>query len=478
VRVAVVGAGIAGLAAAWELRNEAEVVVFEPGRPGGKIRTTDFLGHPVDEGPDAFITRAPAALALCEELGLAPELVAPAAGRTLLWDRGRLRPLPEGLVLGVPGRLGPVLRSGLLSPAGIARAGLDLVLPRTAVGEDESVGSLVSRRFGSEVATRLVEPLLGSIHAAGIDELSAATTAPQLLAAARRSRSLLRGLRPAAGGAATRPHRAAHRGSGGRSGSAGPPLFLTPRAGLGRMVDVLVDALGEAGTTMVPEAVTAVRALPGAKVELEAGGGAESFDGVVLATPSPVAARLLGDTGPGGLVDIEWTSVTLLTIALRAGEITVPGGVNGVLVPRGEGRLMTACSFGSSKWPQWAAPDQVVLRVSVGRHGDTRADTMDDDMLTGRILEELCEALGATGDPLEVRVSRWPEAFPFYRVGHLARVAEITGELARSSPGVALAGAGYSGAGVPACVASGRSAARALLARRGAAARRPTPDVS
>jgi oxygen-dependent protoporphyrinogen oxidase len=144
LRVAVLGAGIAGLAAAWELRADAEVTVIDPGGIGGRIRTTDFDGIPVDEGADAFITRTPSALQLCAELGLTDELVAPAAGRTLLWVGGRLRPVPEGLVLGVPARLGPLFRSGVLSPAGILRAGLDLALPPTPIGEDIGVGELVT----------------------------------------------------------------------------------------------------------------------------------------------------------------------------------------------------------------------------------------------------------------------------------------------------------------------------------------------
>jgi oxygen-dependent protoporphyrinogen oxidase len=448
VRVAVIGGGIAGLAAAWELRDRAEVTVFEPGHLGGRLQTGTFAGQPTDLGADAFLTRVPEAVALCDELGLGDELVAPAAGRTLLWWRGRLRPLPDGLVLGVPRRLGPLLRSGLLSPLGMARAGLDLVLPRAAVPDDVAVWDLVARRFGRQVASRLVDPLLGSIHAGRTEELSAAATAPQLLAAARRSRSLLLGLR-ASGAAAT----------------GGGPLFLTPRGGIATLADRLVDALVGHGVGIVAQPVAAVRFAAGGGVEIAPIG--EHYDAAVLAVPAPVAAGLLGDVAPRGLPAITATSVALVTMAFADGELPVPEGVNGVLVSREEGRLMTACSFASNKWPQRTTPGLSVVRVSTGWSGDDRPDRITDEALVGRLSAELGAALGAgtVPGPVEWQVNRWPASFPRYLPGHLGRVAAIESELAARAPAVALAGSSYRGAGIPACIGSGRRAALALLQR-------------
>ncbi len=446
MRVAVVGGGIAGLAAAWELRSSAtEVTVVEPGILGGCVRTAQLEGIAVDEGPDAFLTRTPAALQLCEELGIAGELVAPAPGRTLVWSGRRLRALPDGLVLGVPGRLGPVLRSGLLSPAGVARAGLDLVTPRTPVGEDVGVGELVTARFGREVATRLVEPLLGSIHASRIEGLSAAATAPQLLAAARRKRSLLRALR--------------RRPGPGDGPAGGGPLFLAPATGLGRVVERLVAELTARGVGFEPVAATGLTCR-GSAVEVA---GVGSFDAAVLAVPAATAAGLLGPAAPPGLAGITTTSVDLVTLVWDAARAALPDGVNGFLVPPGEGRLVTACSFGSHKWPRWSLPGRVVLRVSVGRHGDRRAAELPDEALVDRVAAELRQALGARGEPCAARVSRWREVFPRYSVGHLGLVAGIRAELHRRAPAVALAGSGYDGVGVPACIASGRAAAAELL---------------
>jgi protoporphyrinogen/coproporphyrinogen III oxidase len=264
VRVAVIGGGIAGLAAAWELRDQAEVTVFEPDRLGGKILTTEFDGHLVDEGPDAFIARVPDALRLCREVGVEADLVSPAAGRAELWFDGRLRPIPAGLVLGVPRQLGGVLRSGILSPAGMARAGLDLVLPRGRPPATLTVRELVSGRFGAQVADRLVDPLVGGIHAGSTATLGAADVTPMIVAAAQRSRSLLLGLRGA---------------SPGESG----PVFATLRGGLSQLVGAMMRRLQDQGTRFMSERVDTVAPAPDRQVGAprpRPGGTGPDTDGV------------------------------------------------------------------------------------------------------------------------------------------------------------------------------------------------------
>ncbi len=434
MRTAIVGAGISGLAAAWELRDQAEVTIFEPGRVGGKILTSTFEGRDVDCGPDAFLTRMSDAVQLCSEAGV-DELVAPQAGRTLIWWRGRLRPLPEGLVLGAPRRLGPLIGSGLISPRGLVRAAGDLVLPRRPVGADISVRDLVSARFGQEIADRLVDPLVGGIHAGHTDELSAATTVPQLLQAARASRSLVVGLRK-------------------MGGPVGAPPFLAPRQGMAALVSGLVSRLEAAGTSICPLAVDSI-SREGRRWRIEPAG--TLFDSVVLATESATAARILGPGGPEGLSHIGRASVVLVTLGYPGLES--PPGVNGILVPATAGLLMTACSFGSAKWPHWANPGHSVLRVSAGRERDRRAMSLDDGELVDRLSGEVARALATPLMPSAWRVSRWPDSFPQYRVGHGALVNRITDGLRRHFPGVAICGASYHGAGIPACIASGRRAA-------------------
>lgn len=440
MRVAVVGGGIAGMAAAWEARRLGhEVVLHEAGSAlGGKLRTSLFCGVPVDEGPDAFLARVPFAVELCRELNLGDELVAPAEGRAYVWTRGRLRALPAGLVLGVPTDLVGLARSGILSWDGLLRAGLDLVLPRSSFGDDPSVEDVVSRRFGRQASERLVEPLVGGINAGVAARLSMASTAPQLAAAAHRSRSLLLGLR-------------------GTAASLDGPVFYSLRGGMGVLASRLADALADAGVDV--RLGSAVTSLPDA-------------ERVVVALPTGGAASLLSATTPrsepgGGqerppagstssvaaeLAAIPHASVALVTLAYRG---SAPSG-SGFLVPRVDGRLMTACSFASNKWPHWSpGPGTMVLRVSAGRAGDHRAMAMSDDDLVAALHAELGEVLGLTAPPIEARVTRWVDGFPQYEPGHSARVARIEAAL---PPHVRMAGAALYGVGIPACIASGRAA--------------------
>jgi len=421
--VAVVGGGIAGLAAAWELATgtpPCRVTLLEGSdRLGGKIETSMFAGVPLDAGPDAFLARVPAAAQLAREAGLEHELVAPGTGHAWMWARGRLRRLPTGLVLGVPLDFGALARSRVLPARDAARAALDLVLPGAPVGpeEDVSVGWLVRRRMGRAVQLGLVDPLLGGINAGHTDHLSAAVAAPQLLAAARRGASLARGLRASGtGGTATgavtenenslAPNR--HRiGANARGGA----VFLTVRGGLGRLVDAVAGGLSaRGGTVRCGDPVIGLSA-GGAGWELRTAAGQSFTAGaVVVACP---AAGLLRQVSPGAaneLAAIGWSSVALVSLAYR--ERDAPGWEgSGFLVPRGEGRLVTAGSWVGQKWPHLAVPGLLVVRASAGRVDDRRADDLDDDELVAAAHADLAAAMGLRGPPVERRVSRWPRAF-------------------------------------------------------------------
>lgn len=450
-RYAVVGAGISGLAAAWELSRMGHVTVYDPDPPGGKLATEAFEGRAVEVGADAFLTRVPDAVELCRQLGMAGELVAPTTGAAMVWSERGLAAMPDGLVLGVPRRLGGLWRSPLISRAGVARAALDVVLPRRRGDGDVAVHHLVAGRFGDQIASRLVDPLVGGIHAGRTEELSAQATTPQLFDAARRSRSLMRALRQS-------------------PAPSHQPLFLAPRRGLGSLVERLVVALTERGATFERQSVAGVKVSSADGLPGRPGPGRvivddrRGHDGAVLAVPAARAASILGDDAPGGLRAITAASVALVVASFDAAELPAPAGMSGFLVPRSTGRLMTACSFASTKWPHWAAPDTTLVRLSAGRAGDERARSMADGELAARLVDELAAALGRTATPRTVRVARWPDSFPQYRVGHLDLVAGVEAAMGRLPSPVAVAGASYHGAGIPACIASGRRAAQAVAA--------------
>ena len=443
--VTVVGAGIAGLAAARALAQAgADVVVVEANeRAGGKLETIELDGVPVDTGPDSFLARVPHAVALCKELGLGDELVSPAASTAGLWIGGRLQPLPEGLVLGVPASLSSLTRSSILSPVGVARAALEPLLPRTRWTDDIGVGDLVRRRFGRQVHERLVDPLLGGINAGRSEELSIKVGAAQLAGVAERSRSLLLGLR-------------AQRAATASAAVPGPPapVFHSLRGGVATLVEALVADLKERG--VVIKLGAAVDRLSDLDTER-----------VVVAVPASAAASLLGERSPAVATlasGIGTSSVVLTTFVYDEADFCPPSGWSGFLVPRIEGRLMTACSYGSNKWPHWAADGRTVLRVSAGRVGDDRAMAMDDSALVDALRRELTECLGVTAEPVLTRVRRWDEGFPQLRPGHLRLMSQVREALAVDAPSIAVAGAWTGGVGIPTCIASGQAAAAAVLA--------------
>jgi protoporphyrinogen/coproporphyrinogen III oxidase len=463
VRVAVVGGGITGLSAAYELAHrdddDVEVVVVEASdRFGGKIRTQPFAGHDLDEAADAFLARVPDAVDLCRALGLGDDLVSPAARRAYLYSLGELRPFPEGTVLGIPTDLDALAGSGAVSPAGVDRARLDLTMgpdpARYGVSDppDETVGAVVRRRVGDEVFERLVAPLLSGVHAGDADRLSLAAGAPQFAAALRDHRGLIEGLR-AQRAAATDPD---------------APVFFGLAHGTGALVDALVDALRVAGVELRTGA-RLERIEPSGRdftLELAAIGRPVDADAVILTTPLDVTSRLLERVAPAPAAEmaaVGYADVALVAMAVPNGAIARSLDGSGFLVAQPEGLVLTACSWASSKWAHLADPEVALLRASAGRADDTRAGQLTDADLVDRLLADLGTTMGVSGRPTEVRVTRWPRALPQFESGHLDRARAWQRALADSCPGLVIAGAGVLGLGIPACIGQGRAAARTVL---------------
>lgn len=468
-RVVVVGGGIAGLTAAWALATGRSgtaraVTVLEAGeRLGGKVATERFAGIDLDCGPDSFLARTPAAVEVCRAVGLGDQLVSPGTGTAYVWSRRRLRRLPAGLVLGVPTNLGALARSHVLSLPGTIRAALDLLLPRTRIGGhhgDVSVGELARARFGSEALSRLIDPLVGGINAGRADELSAAVVAPAFVEASNH-RSLILGLRRAQASA-----------GGTAGGTADPaPVFLTVRGGLGRLVDALAAAIvgqPDAEIRTGEAAIALRREVDGPGWEIESATGARwCADAVVIAVPAQSAGRLLAAVSPAAaaeLATITYSSVCLVTLAYAREAVPGPLDGSGFLVPRIEGRLMTACSWVNTKWPHLDGGESIVLRVSAGRAGDARALSLSDSEIVGRLHQELTEAMGICAHPAASRVHRWVDAFPQYAVGHQAKVARIETALQTDAPGVVVTGAAYRGVGLATCMAGAQQAAATATA--------------
>jgi oxygen-dependent protoporphyrinogen oxidase len=477
----VVGGGIAGLAAAWELTGGADgptestprVEVIEAReRLGGALATAEFAGRTIDLGADGFLARRPEAVALVRELGWADRLEPIAASGASIWLHGALRELPEGLVLGVPTDRRALRHMGGLSRRALWAAWRDEHLPtRLEVGDDVPIGAILRAKLGDELTYQLIEPMIGGIQAGRVDELSSRSVFPALLEAARRGGSLMRAMRPS--GPATPGPRAPE----SPPPSAGGPVFYSLTSGLGSLPDELARRLGERGVVVRTDtSVTALRRTPagGYPWEVDTYTTTTPADVVVVATAAPVAGALLGAHDPAleRLRDVASAGAAMVTFALPRDEVTLTPSGTGVLVPLGtpwrEGgsMMVTAITFLDRKWPRLQRETDVVLRAHVGRSDDPRWVEMDDESLTRRVEEELAVLLPRFGSPSASRVQRWPGGLPQYLVGHEDLVSAARAACARLR--VALAGSAYDGVGVPASVGSGRRAAREALAVTGA----------
>ncbi|WP_251059024.1 MULTISPECIES: protoporphyrinogen oxidase [unclassified Streptomyces] len=460
--VVVIGGGIAGLAAAHRLLADgARVTLLEAGpRLGGKLHAGELAGLPVDLGAESVLARRPEAVELARAVGLGDALQPPATATAHLWTRGALRPMPRGHVMGVPGDLGPLAASGVLSAEGMARIEAEHALPPAEIGEDVAVGEYVAARLGREVVDRLVEPLLGGVYAGNAYRISMRAAVPQLFEAARTHTLLGDGVRDLQRKAAQQPQAAG-------------PVFAGIDGGIGRLPLAVAEACRSAGARILTGTPVreVVRTAEGWRVIADA--EAIEADGVVLATPAGPAARLLDGLAPAAATElraVEYASMALVTMAFRRSDLPdsiTGGGASGFLVPPVDGRTIKASTFSSNKW-SWsgADPELFLLRTSVGRYGDEKDLTREDAELVEVSLDDLGEAVGLAARPVASTVTRWDGGLPQYPVGHLDRVARIRAAVA-ALPGLEVCGALYDGVGIPACVASAGKAADAVMAAFG-----------
>jgi oxygen-dependent protoporphyrinogen oxidase len=462
--IAVIGGGLAGLAAAEALLSlpAARVTLIESaGRFGGvlgTVRRDDWL---VERSADCFLAARPEGIDLVGRLGLAGELlgVDPRVRRALVWHKGRSVPVPRGFRLLAPGRVGGVLATPLLSPWGRLRLLGERFVPKrsAAAGEDESLQQFAVRRLGREAFERLVQPLAAGIWTADPARLSMAAACPEFLAMERDQGSLWAGERQRLAGQA----RAAE-GTGARYGQ-----FVTFAAGMERLPTRLVEHLRDRGVEFVQASATRLRRAPGRgwQIELAAPAAAPLHAAaVVVAAPARIAAHLLGDVDAplaADLAGIEYAGSAIVSLGFAREDVSHPLDAAGLVVPRCAGRRILAVSFSSAKFPGRAPPDCVLMRVFIGGALDPQAVHLGDDALAEVALHEVGDLLGARGKPRLVQIDRWESSMPQYHLGHAARVARIDAAVRRQA-GLALAGAAYTGVGIPQVIASGQAAARVV----------------
>ncbi len=480
-RIAVIGGGITGLAAAHrllEIHPQAQVVLYEASdRLGGVLKSEQRDGYLIEHAADMFISDPPWAVDLCRRIGLADELIGTndQYRKAFVVCRGRLDPVPEGFMLLQPGRARPILKTPLLSWRGKLRLGMEYFVPRRRADPpsnastastiaDESLASFARRRLGREAYERLVQPLVSGIYTADPERLSMAATLPRFLEMEQEYRSLIR--------AAWEQRKARPRmkadslrtvESGVRYG-----MFLAPRRGMASVVDALAARLNAADICLRTPVVRIER-LPDGRWQVFSSATAPpgQFDALIVAAPAPVAAKLLSDVDRNlcdELRQIEYVGSAVVCIAYPRSQVEHRLDGFGFVVPAVERRRIIATSFASVKFSGRAPDDRVLFRAFVGGALQPELLNLSDDELQRLVREELADLIGARAEPDFVVIARWAGVMPQYHVGHLDRVARIESRV-EELPGLQLAGNAYHGVGIPHCIHSGERAAESLLVR-------------
>ncbi|WP_369900743.1 protoporphyrinogen oxidase [Bacillus manliponensis] len=456
-KVVIIGGGISGLTAAYYLQKEIRekqlpidaMLIEASGRLGGKIHTLRKDGFAIERGPDSFLERKESAARLARELGLGGELVNNATGKSYVLVNNELHGIPEGSMMGIPTQITPFLFSGLFSPAGKIRAGLDFVLPRSKPVSDQSLGHFFRRRLGREVVENLIEPLLSGIYAGDIDQMSLMATFPQFYQVEQKYRSISLGMRTLA---PKKPKGAKSKG-----------IFLTLKTGLQSIVDAIEDRLEE-GTVMKGTRIEKVtKASHGYIITLSNGKEIEA-DTIVVASSHKTLPTLFGQYKEFRFFrNIPSTSVANVALAFPKEAIKRDIDGTGFVVSRNSDFTITACTWTHKKWPHTTPDGKVLLRCYVGRPGDEAIVEQTDEEMVKVVLEDLQKTMDIKAEPEFTVVSRWKDAMPQYTVGHKERMAELKSFMDKELPGIYLAGSSYAGAGLPDCIDQGEAAVKQVL---------------
>src|SRR5450755_1503553 len=463
-RIAIIGGGISGLSAAYTLEEKrqsgtpVQYMLFESSERLGGVLVTDHVdGCILEAGPDSFLTEKPWAADLCRKVGLGDQLIGSndADRKTYILTKGKLVVLPDGLMFMVPTKIIPTVLSPLFSVRTKLRMAAEWFHPPRKADEDETVGEMVKRHYGAEMVDLLADPLLSGVYGGEASQLSVRAVLPRFADMEAKHGSLGRAMlsaRVKMAKAAKAPAK---------------PLFSSLKEGMQQMVDALVASLDAPSLKTSAPVQSVIRQDNGWTVS--AGYQTDHFDAVIMATPTPAASVVLEATDGNlarELSAIHYSSSVTVTLGYdETVRRSLPPGF-GYLVPRTEGRRMLAATFVHNKFPHRAPDNRALVRCFLGGARDEQVLELSEDEILKIVRDELSQIIGLKAEPLFARVHKWKSAMAQYSVGHLERLQRIE-TLRQSLPGLALAGNGYSGIGVPDCVRSGAEAAGKILAEMG-----------
>lgn len=469
-RVVIIGAGIAGLAAAYRLTRsdfckglDPEVLLLErSSRAGGVISTYELEDYLLELGPDMFQTAKPEAIDLCTELGLTEHIIPTNEKfrRTFIAHDGQLHAVPEGFSMMAPSQLGPFFSSSLLSFNGKVRMAMDLLLPKKSDPGDESLASFVRRRFGQEALERIAQPMVGGVYTADPETLSLQATFPRFLEMEQKCGSVIRGLMQ---------EKKSKNGNGtAGSGDAGCrySMFVSLNRGMGMLVERLVASLPPDTLHYQCPIIAVEKGTRGRAYDvIVANGTVVPTDAVILTTPAFASADMINKIDQevsAELKRIQYSSAAVMNLIYNRADIPHALDGFGFVVPQVEKRTIMACSFASVKFPGRCPPEKAVLRVFVGGALQPDVFELTDEQIECLMWEDLHTYLGLKSVPLLSLITRYQRSMPQYYTGHVDRIKSIRSKL-ESHPGLAVAGAAYEGVGIPDCIASGQKAAREIV---------------
>lgn len=464
-KVVVIGGGIAGITATYYLQKEAkengiplEIVLIEAtDRLGGKIQTYTENGFVIEKGPDSFLARKQSASRLAVEAGFKDRLIRNRSGKSYVLVKDKLHPMPGGAIMGIPTKIAPFAFSSLFSPFGKLRAGADILIPRSNVDGDQSLGQFFRRRLGNEVVDHLIEPLLSGIYAGNIDKMSLLATFPQFYKVEQKHRSLILGMK------STIPKVQKPSKENTKTEKKSTGMFLSLTSGLESLVHAIEAKL-------IPG--SAKKGITVQKVErknqsytLDLSSGEKMIaDSIVICVPHKQTATIFSNYSffePFHHVP----STSVATVAMAFPESAVKKDIDGTgfVISRDSAYSMTACTWTHKKWPHSTPAGKVLLRCYVGKAGDEEIVSRSDEEIIAAVLRDLNKTMNITADPEFSLITRWHDSMPQYTVGHKQRMTDIIEKMESELPGVFLAGASYKGLGVPDCIDQGEEAVQKVL---------------
>ncbi|WP_067729777.1 protoporphyrinogen oxidase [Oceanobacillus damuensis] len=459
-KIVIVGGGITGLSAAYNLQKQIsendlpfEVKLVEASSHlGGKIKSIKRDGFTIELGPDSLLARKPAAVKLVEELGLSDQTVRNGTGQSYILVKNKLHKMPKGTFMGVPKEIRPLLASNVFSSKGKLRALMDLVLPKSKVEGDQSLGMFMRRRFGNDLVDNQIDPLLSGIHSGDIDKMSLKAIYPMFHQVEQKHGSLIKGLQR------TLPKASKH-----SKGKQAESLFFSFEDGMETLVKGLIEKLDDK-IISINTAVDHIEKKEHGYHLLLSDGKVYKADAVIMAAPHTAVPGMLSQYDfLKKLYEIPATSTANVVVAFDQAAIKKDIDGTGFLVSRSSNYRITACTWTHRKWPTTTPEGKALFRCYVGRPDDQEIVDLSDEEITDIVLKDMNKTMKIKAKPEFSIITRFKDARPQYHVGHLELVSQVRTNVSKELPGLILTGSSYDGVGIPDCIEHGERSATEVV---------------